>query len=121
MAGEIDLPAVSRAAATALSCCGPTVSCGLRRRVSPFPAGRLEQFAVDLPDNGPQWVADQVFYPDFPGPLCPQRKRTAERSITITPRARHCAKAWDEPLTGEAGGSTFYGGDLDGISENCRT
>ncbi|WP_239532986.1 alpha-amylase family glycosyl hydrolase, partial [Serratia marcescens] len=26
-------------------------------------------------------------------------------------------KAWDEPLTGEAGGSTFYGGDLDGISE----
>jgi alpha-glucosidase len=26
-------------------------------------------------------------------------------------------KAWDEPLTAEAGGSTFYGGDLDGISE----
>ncbi|MBX4334258.1 glycoside hydrolase family 13 protein, partial [Mycobacterium tuberculosis] len=26
-------------------------------------------------------------------------------------------KAWDDPLTGEAGGSTFYGGDLDGISE----
>lgn len=26
-------------------------------------------------------------------------------------------KAWDEPLTAQAGGSTFYGGDLDGISE----
>ncbi len=24
---------------------------------------------------------------------------------------------WDEPLTAQAGGSTFYGGDLDGISE----
>uniref|UniRef100_UPI0028AFF904 maltodextrin glucosidase n=1 Tax=Atlantibacter sp. TaxID=1903473 RepID=UPI0028AFF904 len=24
---------------------------------------------------------------------------------------------WDEPVTAEAGGSTFYGGDLDGISE----
>ncbi|MDP1177691.1 alpha-amylase family glycosyl hydrolase, partial [Klebsiella pneumoniae] len=26
-------------------------------------------------------------------------------------------KARDDQLTGEAGGSTFYGGDLDGISE----
>uniref|UniRef100_UPI001F0773C1 alpha-amylase family glycosyl hydrolase n=1 Tax=Klebsiella pneumoniae TaxID=573 RepID=UPI001F0773C1 len=24
-------------------------------------------------------------------------------------------KKWDEPLTAQAGGSTFYGGDLDGI------
>lgn len=24
---------------------------------------------------------------------------------------------WDEPVTAQAGGSTFYGGDLDGISE----
>lgn len=26
-------------------------------------------------------------------------------------------REWDEPLTAQAGGSTFYGGDLDGISE----
>ena len=26
---------------------------------SRFPPARLEQFAVDVPDNGPQWVADQ--------------------------------------------------------------
>ena len=29
---------------------------------SRFPPARLEQFAVDHPDNGPQWVDDQVFY-----------------------------------------------------------
>jgi alpha-glucosidase len=29
--------------------------------LQPFPPARLEQFAVDLPDAGPQWVADQVF------------------------------------------------------------
>ena len=31
-----------------------------------FPPARLEQFAIDLPDAGPQWVADQVFYQIFP-------------------------------------------------------
>lgn len=28
---------------------------------SRFPPARLEQFAVDVPDSGPQWVADQIF------------------------------------------------------------
>ncbi|MGK7487176.1 alpha amylase N-terminal ig-like domain-containing protein, partial [Salmonella enterica] len=33
---------------------------------SRFPPARLEQFAVDVPDSGPQWVADQIFYQIFP-------------------------------------------------------
>ncbi len=33
--GEILSPAASRAAATALSCCGPTISAGLRHKASP--------------------------------------------------------------------------------------
>jgi alpha-glucosidase len=85
-----------------------------------FPPARLEQFAVDLPDSGPQWVADQVFYQIFPDRFA----RSEAREVGQDPVYYHHAagqdivlKAWDEPLTGEAGGSTFYGGDLDGISE----
>ncbi len=113
-------PAVSRAAATALSCCGPTISAGLRRRASAVSRRPLEQFAVDLPDAGPQWVADQVFYQIFPDRFARSAARDAEQDAVYYHHAAGreiVRKAWDEPLTGEAGGSTFYGGDLDGISE----
>lgn len=32
---------------------------------SRMPPARLEQFAVDVPDIGPQWAADQIFYQIF--------------------------------------------------------
>lgn len=87
---------------------------------SRFPPARLEQFAVDLPDSGPQWVADQVFYQIFPDRFARSEARTPEQDNVYYHHAagrdvihRH----WDEPLSAEAGGSTFYGGDLDGISE----
>lgn len=87
---------------------------------SRFPPARLEQFAVDYPDDGPQWVAEQVFYQIFP-----DRFARSEQSDTQQDEAyfHHAAqqeivlRQWDEPLTAEAGGSTFYGGNLDGISE----
>ena len=85
-----------------------------------FPPARLEQFAVDLPDSGPQWVADQVFYQIFPDRFARSESREAgQDAIYYHHAAGHdiVRKAWDEPLTAEAGGSTFYGGDLDGISE----
>ena len=85
-----------------------------------FPPARLEQFAVDLPDSGPQWVADQVFYQIFPARFARSKSREAEQDVTYYHHAAGhdiVRKAWDEPLTAEAGGSTFYGGDLDGISE----
>lgn len=85
-----------------------------------FPPARLEQFAVDLPDSGPQWVADQVFYQIFPDRFARSQSREAEQDATYYHHAAGhniVRKAWDEPLTAEAGGSTFYGGDLDGISE----
>ena len=87
---------------------------------SRFPPARLEQFAVDLPDAGPQWVADQVFYQIFPDRFARSAARDAEQDTVYYHHAAGreiVRKAWDEPLTGEAGGSTFYGGDLDGISE----
>ena len=87
---------------------------------SRFPPARLEQFAVDLPDAGPQWVADQVFYQIFPDRFARSAARDAEQDAVYYHHAAGreiVRKAWDEPLTGEAGGSTFYGGDLDGISE----
>ncbi|EPG5000282.1 TPA: maltodextrin glucosidase [Klebsiella oxytoca] len=85
-----------------------------------FPPARLEQFAVDMPDSGPQWVADQVFYQIFPDRFARSQSRDAgQDNVYYHHAAGHdiVRKAWDEPLTGEAGGSTFYGGNLDGISE----
>jgi len=84
-----------------------------------FPPARLEQFAVDYPDNGPQWVADQVFYQIFPDRFARSLPRTANQDNVYYHHAAGreiVLRNWDEPLTAEAGGSTFYGGDLDGIS-----
>ena len=50
-----------------------------------FPPARLEQFAVDLPDSGPQWVADQVFYQIFPDRFARSQSREAEQDATVQP------------------------------------
>jgi len=88
---------------------------------SAYPPARLEQFAVDVPDTGPQWVADQVFYQIFPDRFARSEPRSAEQDNVYYHHAAGrdiVLRSWDDPLTAEAGGSTFYGGDLDGISEN---
>ncbi|WP_410758485.1 maltodextrin glucosidase [Citrobacter youngae] len=85
-----------------------------------FPPARLEQFAVDVPDNGPQWVADQIFYQIFPDRFARGQSREATQdNVYYHHAAGHdiVRREWDEPFTAQAGGSTFYGGDLDGISE----
>ena len=84
-----------------------------------FPPARLEQFAIDTPDPGPDWVADQVFYQIFPDRFargCVEQPR----DIYHHDATGHdiIRREWHEPLTAEAGGSTFYGGDLHGITEN---
>lgn len=87
---------------------------------SRFPPARLEQFAVDVPDDGPQWVADQVFYQIFPDRFARTEPRAAGQDNVYYHHAAGrdiVLRDWDEPLTADAGGSTFYGGDLDGISE----
>ncbi len=87
---------------------------------SRFPPARLEQFAVDAPDSGPQWVADQVFYQIFIDRFARSLPRESSQDNLYY---HHAAgqnielRSWDEPVTAHAGGSTFYGGDLDGISE----
>lgn len=87
---------------------------------SAFAPARLEQFAVDLPDDGPQWVADQVFYQIFPDRFARSLPRDdGQDKIYYHHAAGHniVLRDWNEPLSAKAGGSTFYGGDLDGISE----
>ncbi|MFQ8717481.1 MAG: alpha amylase N-terminal ig-like domain-containing protein [Enterobacter hormaechei] len=51
---------------------------------SRFPPARLEQFAVDHPDNGPQWVNDQGLLPDFPTALRAAKSATPIRTRFIT-------------------------------------
>ncbi|XTZ37494.1 maltodextrin glucosidase [Salmonella enterica] len=87
---------------------------------SRFPPARLEQFAVDVPDNGPDWVADQVFYQIFPDRFARSQARGQQQDEAYFHHAagqQIVLREWDEPLSAQAGGSTFYGGDLDGISE----
>jgi len=87
---------------------------------SRFPPARLEQFAVDYPDAGPEWVVEQVFYQIFPDRFARSQQRNPERDKTYyhhTAGHETIFHEWDEPVTAQAGGSTFYGGDLDGISE----
>lgn len=87
---------------------------------SRFPPARLEQFAVDYPDAGPEWVVEQVFYQIFPDRFARSQRRNPQRDKTYYHHAagqETIFRQWDEPVTAQAGGSTFYGGDLDGISE----
>lgn len=87
---------------------------------SPIPPPQLAQFAVDTPDNGPEWVADQIFYQIFPDRFASSGHQHAIQSAsdddhTATSSVRRLT--WDQPLDDTLGASTFYGGDLDGISE----
>lgn len=87
---------------------------------SRFPPARLEQFAVDAPDSGPQWVADQIFYQIFPDRFARSERREAEQDRVYYHHAAGqeiVLRDWDDPLTAQAGGSTFYGGCLNGICE----
>ncbi len=87
---------------------------------SRMPPARLEQFAIDVPDIGPQWAADQIFYQIFPDRFARNLPREAEQDHVYYHHAAGqeiILRDWDEPVTAQAGGATFYGGDLDGISE----
>jgi len=86
---------------------------------SAIPPAKLALFAYDSPDAGPQWVADQVFYQIFPDRFARSPSRSEQQdTIYHHHAAGHdiVLREWDEPLSADAGGSTFYGGDLDGIS-----
>lgn len=88
---------------------------------SRIPPARLEQFAVDAPDIGPQWVADQVFYQIFPDRFARSLPREDGQDRVYYHHAAGreiILRDWEEPITAQASGSTFYGGDLDGISDN---
>ncbi|UKG75645.1 maltodextrin glucosidase [Serratia marcescens] len=85
---------------------------------SPTPPGQLAQFAVDEPDHGPEWVADQLFYQIFPDRFA---SSGGEHGIQSGSYRHHAAGAevirrdWQHPLEDRHAASTFYGGDLDGI------
>lgn len=86
---------------------------------SAFPPAKLELFAYDCEDTGPQWVTEQIFYQIFPDRFARSTTRAeGQDNVYHHHAAGHdiIRREWDDPLTAEAGGSTFYGGDLDGIS-----
>ncbi|EIX1532996.1 maltodextrin glucosidase [Cronobacter sakazakii] len=88
--------------------------------LSEFPPARLALFAIDAPDDGPQWVQDQVFYQIFPDRFARSTPRGAQQDNIYFHHAQGhdiILRDWHEPVSAEVGGSTFYGGDLDGIRE----
>lgn len=89
-----------------------------------FPPARLEQFAIDLPDAGPQWVADQVFYQIFPDRFARSAARVADqmRSITITRRdGRLCARRGTTRLPARRAGRRSTAGISTASAKNFPT
>ncbi|MFI8417638.1 maltodextrin glucosidase [Serratia sp. NPDC078593] len=85
-----------------------------------IPLGQLAQFAIDEPDNGPSWVADQVFYQIFPDRFASSGATYHVQSGDYHHHAAGTAvirRDWTHPLEDNHSASTFYGGDLDGISQ----
>ncbi|HAP1913048.1 maltodextrin glucosidase [Escherichia coli] len=69
---------------------------------SRMPPARLEQFAVDVPDIGPQWAADQIFYQIFPDRFARSLPREAEQDHVYYHHAAGqeiILRDWDEPVT----------------------
>lgn len=89
------------------------------RGFSAIPPGQLEQFAVSVPDSGPDWVADQIFYQIFPDRFF---SSGGDYLLQNDSYFHHAAGRWStrsdwkKPLSEEGAASDFYGGDLDGIS-----
>ncbi len=114
-------PAASRAAATALSCCGPTISAGLRHKASPDsrrPDWSSSPLTCRTPARSGWPIRCSIKFSPIALPAAPRVTPTEDAVYYHHAAGREIVrKAWDDPLTGEAGGSTFYGGDLDGISE----
>ena len=87
-----------------------------------FPPARLEQFAIDLPDAGPQWVADQVFYQIFPDRFARSVTPTRMRSITITRRdGRLCARRGTTRLPARRAGRRSTAGISTASAKNFPT
>lgn len=84
------------------------------------PLGQLAQFALDEPDTGPAWVADQIFYQIFPDRFASSGGEHGIQSGSYRHHAANCdvvRRDWQYPLEDTHVASTFYGGDLDGITE----
>ncbi|MCB5324471.1 maltodextrin glucosidase [Yersinia intermedia] len=87
---------------------------------SRVPPAQLGQFAIDMPDSGPDWVADQVFYQIFPDRFASSEGDHGVQNGSYHHHAAGHAVArreWQQPLDDINAASTFYGGDLAGISQ----
>ncbi|AJJ64351.1 maltodextrin glucosidase [Yersinia aldovae] len=87
---------------------------------SVVPPAQLAQFALAFPDRGPDWVADQIFYQIFPDRFA---SSLGEHGVQDGSYFHHAAghavarREWQYPLDDVNAASTFYGGDLTGISQ----
>ena len=88
--------------------------------LSAAPIERLRQFCLEVPESHPGWVADQVFYQIFPDRFAPGHGPHLVREAEYQHHARQRwvrRRGWEHPLELEAASSTFYGGDLDAITD----
>lgn len=89
-----------------------------------FPPARLEQFAIDLPDAGPQWVADQVFYQIFPDRFARSAARDADQDAVYYHHAagrRLCARRGTTRLPARRAGRRSTAGISTASAKNFPT
>ncbi|CNE64218.1 maltodextrin glucosidase [Yersinia nurmii] len=87
---------------------------------SVVPPAQLAQFAIEVPDAGPDWVTDQIFYQIFPDRFASSQGSHCVQNGSYFHHAAGCPvvrREWDEPLEDIHASSTFYGGDLAGICQ----
>lgn len=90
---------------------------------SRMPPARLEQFAVDVPDIGPQWAADQIFYQIFPDRFARSLPREAEQDHVYYHHAAGqeiILRDWDEPVTAQAADQRSMAAIWTVSAKNCR-
>ncbi|XNM48501.1 hypothetical protein ACLK17_02200 [Escherichia coli] len=120
----IDLSSGQPRRRTVSNCCGTIASVGLHRRAS---AECRRHDWSSLPSmyriSAHNRLRIRFFIRILPDRFARSLPREAERDHVYYHHAAGqeiILRDWDEPVTAQAGGSTFYGGDLDGIAKNCR-
>lgn len=88
---------------------------GVQKRVPP----KEFHFKVNVKNQPPEWVQQQVFYQIFPDRFSASKDEQAIRQAYAQHNPDAIVKAWGEPVGSHenTGSKEFFGGDLQGIEQ----